>query len=71
MVWAPTCLQQSISECEYHPSLFLDHQYLLVKFEIIVLVVVPDLYYTKGGVVEERVCFVWKTPRKTINILKN
>ncbi len=34
MVWAPTCLEQSIQECEYHPSFFSDHQYLLVKFAI-------------------------------------
>ncbi len=34
MVWAPTCLEQSIQECEYHPSFFSDHQYLLVKFSI-------------------------------------
>ena len=32
MVWAPSCLEQSIRECEYHPSFFSDHQYLLVKF---------------------------------------
>ncbi len=34
MVWAPTCLEQSIQECEYHPSFFSDHQYLLVKYVI-------------------------------------
>ena len=32
MVWAPSCLEQSIRECEYHPSFLSDHQYLLVKF---------------------------------------
>ncbi len=32
MVWAPSCLEQSIRECNYHPSFFSDHQYLLVKF---------------------------------------
>ena len=34
MFWAPTCLEQSIQECEYHPSFFSDYQFLLVKFVI-------------------------------------
>ena len=32
MVWAPSCLEQSIREFEYHPSFLSDHQSLLVKF---------------------------------------
>ena len=35
MVWAPTSLEQSIEGCEYHPSFFLDHQYLRVKFSLV------------------------------------
>jgi exonuclease III len=34
MVWAPTILRQSIRECEYYPSFFTDHQYLLVKCDL-------------------------------------
>ena len=34
MVWAPTVFQDNIKECEYHPSFFSDHSYLLVKFEL-------------------------------------
>ncbi len=32
MVWAPSCLEQFIRKCEYHPSFLSDHKYLLVKF---------------------------------------
>ena len=35
MVWAPTCLEQTTKECEYHPSFFSDHQSLLVKFSLL------------------------------------
>ena len=31
MIWAPTIMNDFIKECEYHPSFFSDHQYLLVK----------------------------------------
>ena len=34
MVWAPTVFQDNIKECEYHPSFFSDHSYLLVKFDL-------------------------------------
>ena len=34
MVWAPTCLEQQIRVCEYYPSFFSDHQYLLVEFTL-------------------------------------
>ena len=34
MVWAPISMEQCIQECDYHPSFFFDHQYLLVKFHL-------------------------------------
>ena len=31
MIWAPTFFSDLVQECEYYPSFFSDHQYLLVK----------------------------------------
>ena len=31
MIWVPTFFSDLVQECEYYPSFFSDHQYLLVK----------------------------------------
>ena len=31
MIWSPTAMQDCIQQCEYYPSFFMDHQYLLVR----------------------------------------
>jgi hypothetical protein len=32
MIWAPTLLAQSIADCNYYPSFFSGHRYMLLTF---------------------------------------
>ena len=34
MIWAPMCLDQCITDCQYHTSFFSDHRYMLLKFHL-------------------------------------
>ncbi len=34
MIWAPMCLDQYITDCQYHTLFFSDHCYMLLKFHL-------------------------------------
>jgi hypothetical protein len=60
MIWAPTLLQQSIDDCNYHPSFFSDHRYILLSFNT------GDIFSSRSGgycSLVRSFCTFWKTQK--------